>query len=120
MSNNKEEFKSENWEIFIREEAGDNTALPISVVYTSEIYDKIVKILTEVEGINKILFLRSENVFYIWTIIYENNKNTRCSVYGKELEIIKELSAFSFDFNLAKENDVERLLSAGAKKIYPG
>lgn len=98
----------------------DSSKLTLIIISTLDIYDKIIKIMIENPVIDKIFIIRENNTFCIWTSLSKYDKESRYSLYAKELEIIKYFFPveFHFDFHLAEADDVEELLASGAKRIY--
>lgn len=113
--------KTLDYEIICRNQSTpDSSGLRLVLISTADIYNEMVKILSKNPVIEKIFIIREENTFYIWTALSQYDKNARYSLYNSELEIIKHFASveFHFDFHLAEPDDVEELLSSGAKIIY--
>lgn len=77
--------------------------------------------LSKAECVKKILFLAKEGTIHIWTAIFEyNNENNRKLVYGQEIELTRFLKGADcyFDFHLTELEEVDEIVSLGAKVIY--
>jgi|GEM_PF-3490591 len=89
---------------------------------TNVFYKLIVDILNKKQVIAKILIHEEGCVFYIWSLLRENNTGNRYKVYEQERELIKLFSGtqkeFYFDFNIVNADEVDYLLTCGAKVIY--
>lgn len=113
--------KALDYEIICRNQSTpDSSELRLVLISTADIYNEMVKILSKNPVIEKIFIIREENTFCIWTALSQYDKNARYSLYNSELGIIKHFAnvEFHFDFHLAEPDDVEELLSSGAKIIY--
>lgn len=105
---------SEDYEIILKDEA-------IHIVYSDEVYRRIVKILSQNPLIDRMFILRTDNTFSIWTSLKKYDKESRYFLYRRELEVIRYFSAveFHFDFHIADTSDVKELLSSSARLIFP-
>lgn len=126
MTNNFQVFetmiKEYEYEIIARSNyAPDSSEMEFFEFLTNDVYDTIIKKLTQCGSIDKVFIIREENTFCIWTSLRGYDKKARYELYSAELEIIKEFSRieFHFDFHLADPDDSEGLLVSGAKLIYP-
>ena len=114
-------WKSQTYEIIVRNPVSDSTNLFLDMVSTNDIYNKIADILSKSGVVDKIFIIREENTFCIWTVLNRGDKDARQYVYASELEIIRYFSSieFHFDFHLADPEDLEELVDSGIKLIYP-
>lgn len=115
------ESKRFDYEIICKNQSPlESSNLPLLLLSTIDIYNKIVEVLTENSFVERIFIIRENNTFCIWTALSKYDKETRYSLYNKELEIIRYFSPveFHFDFHLAEKDDIEGLLASGAKIIY--
>ena len=111
-----------NYEVICRHEflPEESRDLNFNWIYTDDVYKKIVGLMSQSQAVDKIFLLKDNNVFNIWTILTENDKRTRYSLYEKELEVIRFFSSIQiyFDFNLANSGEESELLFSGAKLIF--
>lgn len=126
VTNNFQDFDTRNkkheYEIVARSYYAPNSSeMEFFEFFTNDVYEAIIKKLTQHRSVEKIFIIREENTFCIWTSLREYDKKARYELYNAELEIIKDFSRieFHFDFHLADPDDTEGLLISGAKLIYP-
>jgi len=99
----------------------DNSESVIDHNYTNELFSIIRHYLAQCKHVEKILFLKKEDVFHIWTVNAEYDiEENRKAVYTKEMELMTYLSkvGFHFDFYIIEPDDVDEVLSSGASIIY--
>ncbi len=99
----------------------DSSVLPVEYNRSNKLFSIIRHYLSQAKCVEKILFLKEDDIFHIWTIISDYyNEDNRKAVYKKEGELMDFLSKadFNFDFYLIESVDVEDVLSSGAVIIY--
>ncbi len=110
------------YEIICRNKPGrpDTSGLQLEIVYTDNMYRKIVEILSSAKIVKNIFLIRDFTTFSIWTSIKDFSKESRRALYEKELEVMRFFSSveFHFDFHIAYPEDTKELLSSGIKIIY--
>ncbi len=94
--------------------------LQLEIVYTDEIYRKIVEILSREGKTQHIFLIRDLTTFSIWTSLSDIGKETRRTLYKQELELMRLFSpvGYHFDFHIAYREDTKELLSSGVKTIF--
>jgi hypothetical protein len=108
-------------EIILKNISHQNSSnLMTDLVYSDDVYKKIIETLTESPLVHKIFILRNEEIFSIWTSLSKYDRESRRSFYNRELELMKFYAnvEYHFDFHLAYPNDVKELLSSSVKEIF--
>ena len=88
---------------------------------SNELLETIINYLKRVEGVEKILFQKTDEVLRIWSVLLEyENEGKRISVYHQEKFLMKELASrkYRFDFYIIEEDEVNEVLSSGAILIF--
>ena len=110
------------FEIICKNELGDpdTSDLQLEIVYTDEIYRKIVEILSRQEKVQHIFLIRDLTTFSMWTSLSDIGRETRRALYVQELELMRLFSpvGYHFDFHIAYQEDTKELLSSGVKTIF--
>jgi hypothetical protein len=111
-----------DFEIICKNDSNEcgSSDLQLEIVYTDEIYRKIVEILSKENKVNRIFLIRDLTTFSIWTALDSTEREARRALYGKELEVVRLFSpvGYHFDFHIAYEEDDNELLSSGVKLIF--
>ena len=92
-----------------------------SLTSSNELLETITNYLKRGEGVEKILFQKTDEVLRIWTVLSEyENEEKRISVYRQEKLLMKELAGrkYRFDFYIIEEDEVNEVLSSGAILIF--
>lgn len=95
--------------------------LYIAQNHSNELFSIIKHYLAKEENVEKILFLKKDDIFHIWTVISGyNDEENRKKIYKREIELMSFFSRadFHFDFYLIDFDEIDEVLSLGAIIIY--
>ncbi len=108
------------FEIICKSELSGPGTSELEIVYTDEIYRKIVEILSKEKKVRHIFLIRDVTTFSIWTSLSDIRKENRRALYKQELEVMRLFSpvGYHFDFHIAYQEDTKELLSSGVKTIF--
>lgn len=88
---------------------------------STELDERIINFLKEVEVVEKIIFQKTDDVLHVWTVIQQyDNEKQRKAVYEQERLLMKDLMTqeYRFDFYLIESDEVEEILSSGGILIF--
>jgi len=99
----------------------DNSDITLGQNHSNELFSIIRHYLAQEKQVERILFLKKDEVFHVWTVISEYQKpEIRRSIYNKERELMNFLARanFHFSFFLIEPDEADELLFSGSIVIY--
>lgn len=95
--------------------------LNYNLTVSTELYERIISFLKVVEGVEKIIFQKTDDVLHIWTVVRQyDNEEKRKAIYKQESLLMKDLISreYRYDFYLIAPDEVEEILSSGGILIF--